>query len=461
MSRPRGFHGRWKTLRLWVGLAALSCILEAAHIVSESQFISRLGLGPLPAMFVLQALLRVLGSWVYFKLADGRSVRGTFLVLLLALGLLVGFPATLSAIHGSALWYAAVYAAVEAADTVIKIHWGIFLLSLLSPREAGLMLPVVYTAAAVGRASGGGLVRGAAATGLLAWSVPGLMAFLLPVAAASLLWARRRRPQKKAGPPKRPPARIPDPLRWLKPLPSSPESPRPLKTAPSMRRGLFQGEAPRPADRSLLAETIRLLWSSRLLQTLVVGTVLLVAVRLSGQYVELGLLRRALDARAMASVLGTFSAAANVTALAIQVFVVPRLAAKGGPQRPTLVHAASLLLAALLLPWGPAVAAALAFRFARLQFKAAVRTPVAPMYYYPFEPRLRPGARALVLGLVSPLATALVAGATKLLGGGLALQTLGCLTGLLAAGYLVMAVLQNRAYRRAMGGSSATRASGP
>ena len=441
-GEPVGTRVAW---RLWVGLAALSCVLEAARIVSEAMFVSRIGLGPLPGMFALQALLRVGASWVYVRLADGRSPKTVFGFLLLGLAVFLGLPAAASAYQGRALWYATVYAAVEAADTIVKIHWGVFVLQIFAVRDAGRFLPIIYTASALGRAGGGALVRTAAPLGLMGWSVPGLVALLIPLAAAALLSIRGTGHHVAAGrAPKRPVERGNLELdRWLKPLPD--QAPSAAKSSPqaALRQPLFEPQRP---SRGLVRATLRLLRNSRLLQALVVGTVLLVGTRLLGRYVSLALLRLHLDETALARMLGTFSLVANVAALCLQVFVVPRLSARLGPQWPNAAYGAALVAGVAALPLFPSVASALAFRFVDVQLKSAVRTPIAPMFYYPFSPSGRAGARALVLGVVSPVATAVVAALTQALRTTVGVRGLGLMASLLGIAYLGAVILQNREY---------------
>jgi len=440
---------RTHAVKLWLGYGALSAGLEVTRLVAETLFVTRIGIRHLPTIFAIQAILRVAGSWAYVRRAEHLGARALLTWALSWMAAAVVLPSLWSGATGTWWPYAIVYATIEAADTVIKVHWGVYLLELYRPGEARTLFPILYTAASAGRSAGGALVRQTAGTALLTWLPAASLSVLLPMAGIFLLGLRRPgpTPKKKGKRALDPSDEVGNHLDDLlcKPLPETglektARRLQPVETGPEEMA--FELESP----RSSIRRTVALLKESRLVRAIALATILLVLTRFLVRYVSLALLRANLDTTAMARILGTYSALAHVAGLAIQIMITPWLTKRWGITAANGIFAGLLWLATIALTiWGR-VSLALTARFAESEAKTALKTPISPIFYYPIPSRLRPGARAVILGLVSPASAVLTALTLELLQGTLSLQWLAGLAVLCASALLLATIHQNRLY---------------
>ena len=452
-KRSGGGGNKANAAKLWLGYGALSAGLEVTRLVAESLFITRIGIRHLPTIFAIQALLRVVGSWAYVHRAERLGARSLIVWALSWMAVAVVLPSVWAGAMGSWWPYAIIYATVEAADTVIKVHWGVYLLELYRPGEAKALFPLLYTAASLGRSLGGTLVRQTAATALLAWLPAASLSILLPLAGIFLLGASRPRPK---GPDRKKRPAEPETRQWsatdrllIKPLPAGGPKAAPRRPAPEVGpdEAAFELVSPLSSVRKALA----LLRSSRLVRAIALATLLLVLTRFLVRYVSLALLRTHLDTAGMARLLGTYSALAHLGGLAIQILVTPKLTRRLGITATNSLFAVLLWTATLALSiWGR-VTTALTARFAESEAKTAIKTPISPIFYYPVPTDSRPAARALILGVVSPASAVLTALILELLQTTLSLSWLAALATACATALLLATFQQNREYNRLIG----------
>jgi len=478
-----------RTAQLWTGYGLMSLGLETARLVAETLFVSRVGVAYLPMIFAAQAVIRVAGSWGYLHLARRSTTTRLLVEIIAGLGLTMIVPAAATHIT-PALWpYAVLYGIFEGADTVVKIHWGVYLLDLYQPSEAAGLFPVLFTAAGVGRALGGAAVRELSGLLALPTILMTILAGALPLAAlffATIVPRRNRSSKQVPIKPTAPPGTI-EADSFMKPRPpttsaglrtgskTSDDATRRLKRPldPLLQDGpsgeglvtksvwadeqaLVARDTAQPSGRKphLVAAMARCR-RSRLCRNIALATVLLVAIRMTIRLVVLTKLRASLDERALAELLGTYSAMAHVAALLLQLFVTPAIAKRKGIEAANVTFALGLGVGAVTFTLWPTVIAALTARFFIAEFKSAIKTPISAIFYYgePFGDRA--GARAVVLGVVSPLAAVITSAVLQSVAGIATLSSLSIAAALLSGFYLAAVWAQNRAYR------SATTASGP
>ncbi len=449
---------RTDAFRLWLGYGALSAGLEITRLVAETLFVTTIGISHLPTIFAIQALLRVVGSWAYVHRAQRLGARALLLWALSWMAAAVVLPSMWAGLTGAWWPYAVVYATIEAADTVIKVHWGVYLLELYRPREAKTLFPILYTAASVGRSAGGALVRQTAATALLAWLPAAALSVLLPIGGIFVLAARRKRPEPSAT------KKTAAPPVWLqegkldrilrKPLPQGASdlngAPRRPSWQPPATAAPEEADLGRASPWSSMGHALGLLKTSKLVRAIALATVLLVVTRFLVRYVSLAILRADLDTDGLARLLGTYSALAHLVGLGIQILLTPRLTARFGITATNSLFSALLWLATLALAtWGRATTALVA-RFAESEAKTAIKTPISPIFYYPIAANTRPAARALILGVVSPTSAVFTALLLELLQVRLSIQWLAALAAAAAGALVIATIHQNREYARSL-----------
>jgi len=152
----------------------------------------------------------------------------------------------------------------------------------------------------------------------------------------------------------------------------------------------------------------------------------------------------------LAGVLGVYTFGGNVLGLVLQVLVTGRLLSKLGLTRTNLVYPLAIAVGQAAILVGGGLGAALVARFADTELKHAVKTPVSPLFYEVFDEQDRGGARALVLGVVSPVTQVLTSVALTALVALAHDQAMAWLGGVGAVSFLAATMLTNRRYERAI-----------
>ena len=131
-------QGRTAPKLWWLCVLSL-CYYAAVTIgdnVAQSVFVSRMGVGALPNIFLLKAGIDVLSGLLYLPLTQGRSPRLVWRILLGFYAVVVAAGWWASAGTGSDTGAYLLYAGHEVAWTLAVIHWGIFLLDIVTPQES-------------------------------------------------------------------------------------------------------------------------------------------------------------------------------------------------------------------------------------------------------------------------------------------------------------------------------------
>ncbi|PIE19932.1 MAG: hypothetical protein CSA65_00355 [Proteobacteria bacterium] len=392
--------------RLWLLYLLVSAGLQLADGVAQALLLKRGGLRLLPPVFAAKGALGMLLSAGYVPLAAALGPRATLTVILTVSAAALGGSYAL--VHaGVSLAYPALYALVEGAQTVFKIHFGVVLLACLPGHQGLSRVPLVYSGARAGALLGGVALVLAEQLGTAPLLLGSVGALLIAAAVVATV---------------------------------------PISTETgASAEGSDQVSTEAPSWR-WLGRGWRDTLSSPLLRAIAVATTLLVIARHGLRYLYSATLAASFDEARLAASFGVFVAAASVITGLLQAMVTPRLLAGVGLGVVNLAYAitvpATFALGWMLSP----LAAAGAARLVESELKMAIKTPVSNLLYGGLAAVQRPAARALVLGVVVPLATGLVSGMLALL------PKTTRSWGLAAGVLLVVATLaQNRSYRRALG----------
>jgi hypothetical protein len=386
-----------------IALFTLADFLVEGAVMSA--FLARLGAEQLPAALAARAVVEVVLSVAYARVAVRLRPRRALAVLALGAGLMLAIAA---ALFGARAGLIGAFVAASVVARLKVIHFGVLALAELPNHAAARTLPAVYACARIGALIAGPLLALTAKAGSLSLALfAGAAVYAL---GAVVLTATGR--------------------------PSTSDT-----TPPS----LPFGEEPVPPT---LGGTRGSNAAARLLAAIVTGAVALAVGRLALTTQSGAILAAHYSEAELALVLGLYFVIANALGLLLQLVVVGRLLNAGG--LPILNTSWSLLyfFAQLLLAFGPAVVPiALTGRLVESELRNAARTPVANLLYEGLPEERRAAARTLVIGVAIPLAS-LAAGA------GLALSSRSTsvlsAVGVSAAVVLLLAtVAQNRAWRRA------------
>lgn len=425
---------------VFLGIGVATSIADA---LVQAAFLARAGADALPWVLGVRSVLSPALAFVYVRYARQRPSRRVMAsIALFNAAIVVGARVALQ--HG---WWGAVgaYAAHEVATGLLTMHWGIYLLEHLGTRRAQRSVAVVYACSRVGAVIAG-VALGLGATfvdtldALLV--VGGVYAVLAPLA----FLPRPPEPEEEEQAPARDftisaehavPATLPAGL-----------------DASSEVRALDEpAEYPDPTaaehTHALASERRRgfaLLGRSPLLSALALATLVMVVVRIALRYGQQSILD-AYDEATLAELLGWYGAAANVVGVVLQLLVTSRLLRWLGVGTTNLLYAVATLVTHVLLALTPgALAVAFAARFTETELKHAIKTPLSPLFYGGFAKRDRVPARALVLGVVSPVAQL---GGALLLGIIVASDRTVAAFGITGAVlYVAASWLQKRAYDR-------------
>ncbi len=384
-----------------VWLCALSlcyyCAVTIGDTVAQSVFVSRLGVGALPNIFLLKAGIDVLSGFLYLPLTQGRSPRRIWQVLLSFYALVVAIGWWTSSGSGSDFGAYVLYAGHEVAWTLAVIHWGIFLLDVFGPAESRKLFPVLFGVGRLGALLGGLLV------GSLA----------VPIGASNLLW-------------------IAITLALI-------------SVFASTRLG---SHTPRREAHSSIGKARRDALASPLIRLIALSTATMVMLRYGLRMVSLDEIRSAFDhdKDQVAAFLGLFSVVGNALAFVLGLYVVPRILARLGVGAANLAYASSTLFAFLLTWLLPGLASASGARFVEMPLKHSLKTPLSVLFYGAEEPRIRIAARSIIFGVAIPVATVVAGLSFRELRSHVGLiSVLGVATSIL---YVAICAWQNRVYRQ-------------
>jgi hypothetical protein len=350
-------------LRPLAGLGAVHALVGGALAVAEASvaasFLTHASAEELPGALAARAIVMPLVSAVYERLAAHRSPRAAMVaVAAIAAAASLGTHALLAGGETPAI---AGYVLNDTIASLVQTHWGVYMLHHLHGDAARRSVSILYALARVGGALGAGALAivapEAARDGV--YLAVGLYA---AVALAARLPAR--------------------------PAAASDATPGVSATAPVT--------APRAGSG------LALLFSHPLVRAIAVSTLAMGAVRFALRYQSQAELD-ALPERDLARLLALFATGANAAGALLAALGVGRLLRRWGVAPANSLYAIVTFAAqgALLLAGG--LAPALGARFTDGELKHALKTPVSALLYEPLAPADRTRARAVVLGLVSPL----------------------------------------------------------
>jgi len=401
--REGELRGVAKLALVYGGIGGATAIADA---LVQAAFMARAGADALPWVLGTRAILSPILAWGYSRIARERSSRtvlGALCILASATSVGARF-----AIEAGPVGAIGAYAAHEIVTGLLTLHWGVYLLDHLERGRARRGVGPIYAAA-----------RGTAALGGVA------VALLIPtfsvgqglwVAAAAFL--------------------IIAPCAFV-----------PERTEQKPERGSVRPPAPRTLPFRRGWELLR---TSRLLVAIAVATVVMVLVRITLRYGHQAVLE-SYPEDVLAPLLGWYVAGANVISVVLQLVVTSRLLERVGVGTTNVIYACATFATQvmLLLARQGSLFVAFGARFAEGELKHALKTPVSPLFYEGFWGADRVRARALVLGVVSPLAQVIAALALAALVAGP--EGLPALAGTIAAAvYVAASVVQGRAHRQAM-----------
>ena len=418
-------------LRPVLGLSLLyGCVGGAVAVgdaTVQSVFVARAGADALPHVLLARALISPLLAWLYARLARPRSAEGVMIgVTLLAGAAEIGCRFLMLGHETGPLLS---YVIHDALGSVVTVHWGVYLLSRLPGDGALRGAPAIYAAARLGAA-----LAGAALAPLVSVQAVPIGMFLAGALYLGAGVTARFVSHEAEG------AR-----------PSEPTDETRAHVAPT------DEEDVRPSVRPERQRGLRMLLESPLLAALAASTAVMVAVRFALRYQQQSMLE-ALPEAELATLLAYYTIAANVLGGVLQVLLLGRVLRRLGLGATNGIYAIFALATQAFLVFVPGVPSALVARFTDNELKHSLKTPLSTLFYDAFAPSDRGAARALVLGVVSPVAQ--VAGALGLAVAvaGASVEAIGW-TGLAACALFGLATWwQNRSYARAPARSAQPRA---
>lgn len=470
-------------MMLWTLYALLSCSVEVAKLIAEVLFLSRAGIKWLPSLFVGQALVSTLAAVGYVAIVKRWSTSRVFAGLLTGFGVMMiacGLGAT--RVQGTVA-YGLVFIFAEGGATLLKIHWGVYILDIYNPGSASRLFPFLFTGAALGRSAGGAAVKQGAAFIGLPYLLAGMIVLTIPFSLYLLFYGknvRRKQMKKNFSVTKKPlindkkpqskyticeneedsdlickKTELSPPTAKKKHIAEECENEEAFPAADLFAKNpdaemenISPGDIFQLGANRKVGSTMKSIITSPLVKAMVVSTGLMVMLRHLMRYGSLVILQANYEETALASVVGTYSLIANPASIGLQLLFAPRFLKKFGVEAASLLYAGSITLGLGLLACFVNVPSALAARFFHTEFKGAVRTPISPIFYFGEPRERRAEVRALILGGAAPLFT---------VAGGLLLQAVSNLASitflafcgtLLGAGYIAACEWQNRIYRR-------------
>ena len=351
---------------LAVAYACLILLQRSAEATSLSLFLDHLGAKRLPLMFLAASLIDVPLAFAYMPWARRVNRRWGLVGLGAALvGVLVASRLLVGIAPGPAYFLA--YLGATALGTFLVIHWGVLLLDAFTVAESRRAFPLVYAAG-----SAGSFLAGAAMQLAGAWHAFDLLVAipatsLIGVAAAMLMLGRQSEGQS-------------------------------VRQERTQRAGVAAGV--------VAWGSVGLLAASPLLRIMAGATALMVLLRLCLRIVYGHELETAFSTPdGLTRFVGAYTMVASGIGLAIQLLVTPRWLRWLGVGKLNFAYAGVVFVALLGLVGLPGLFAATLARFTDLELKGAIKTPISAMFYDAIDPEHRADARAIVLGIVSPVAS--------------------------------------------------------
>ncbi len=390
----------------------LVLMLRTAEAASLSLFLEHMGFEKLPWTFLAISLVDLPLAFLYLRLS--RAVPNRVLLSVLAVLLIVclGAARLVGGFHQGAGLFGAYMSAIV-LNTFIMIQWGVVLLDFFTVEESRRAFPLIYAGAHLGGFVAGILLRHLAAplgTGNLLLVVPCGAAILAAVLTGLS-------------------GRLHEGRRWR------------------------QGEAPgRPLSGPAALRKVRLIGRSPLLRAIAAATAVMVLLRLAMRTCYGAGFEEAFPASDdMTRFIGTYTIIASVAGIGMQVLVTPRLLARLGVGAANAAYAWAVGATFLGLAVFPGLPSSIAGRAADLDLKGALKTPLSAMFYEALGQKRRADARALVLGVVSPLAS--LASSLVLVAvtaGGIPPSWIAVAGCGLSAAFIVLSHMQGRAYGRSL-----------
>ncbi len=370
---PPAQHRRGEPIALRVAAlcvlyALVTAMIRCAEGPSLALFLHRLGAESLPWGFLAVALVDIPLAFVYMRISSGVSSRLLLSALAGALAMMLLAGRIISAAdEGAGLFLS--WLSVTSLGTFITIQWGVMVLDFFTVEESRRAFPVIYAGAHLGNVAAGLVLRhlarpvGSLDLLVAAPASAGALAILVSLVAA----------------------RIPE--------------------GRSVRRG-----APMPAGGGASPwhglGKLGLLAESPLLRTIAASTALMVLLRLSARYCygstfegELG------HADEITRFLGTYTIAAGVIGLILQVVATPPLLRWLGIGHVNTGWGLAVVASFLGSAVAPGLWSSAGLRFADQDLKAAIKTPISSMFYEGIRGSRQADARAIILGVVSPLSS--------------------------------------------------------
>ncbi len=391
----------------------LVIMLRSAEMTSLSLFLGHLGVTKLPYTFLLVALVDIPLAALFLRLASAVPNRVILAVLALVMAALAGCGRLLMDVDlGAGLFLA--YTSVTVITTFVMIQWGVVLLDYFTVEESRRAFPLIFAGAHMG-----GLLSGLAVRQLAGPLGTRDLVFYLPAASAALAVIL----VVAAG-------RIEEGRAWR------------------------QGESPGdqgPVSMGGLAN-LGLLGSSPLLASIAFSTAAMVLLRLFLRYSSGAGFEEAFeDPDELARFIGTYTVVASVVGIGLQVLAAPPLLRRMGVGPMNVVYAVLTGLAFCACALLPGLYSAAAARFTDQDLKNAIKTPLSAMFYEAMDEKRRGVARAIILGVVSPVSSLV----SSLLLVAIAWARLSHMAVALAGAslsvlFVAASWLQARAYRREM-----------
>lgn len=355
-----------RVLVLGTAYAFLVLLQRSTEAMSLSLFLDHLGAKQLPLTYLAVSLVDVPLAFLYMKVASIADRRW----LLVGMGaLVVGAMATSRlvevALPGWGMFLA--YLLATSLGTFLVVHWGVLLLDGFTVGESRRAFPLVYAGGHVGSFVAGALMQLAGpwqALDLLV-AIPG--AAFLGLAVSLVSWNRIGEGAA-------------------------------IRKAPPPRPGLAAGVG--------AIQRIHLLRGSSLLRLIAFSTALMVVLRMCLRLLYGASFESAFATpESLTRFLGSYTMVASVAGVMFQLMATPKLLRWLGVGKLNLAYGGALLLSLVGLAGLPGLWSAAASRFTDNELKAAIKTPVSAMFYDALHTHQRADARAIILGIISPLAS--------------------------------------------------------
>jgi ATP:ADP antiporter, AAA family len=350
-------------VRLWLVGLLFTAAAQIGDVAAQALFLKRVGAEHLPVMFVVKALLDATSAILYIPLAGRLGHRRTLAVVLglSGLGMLLLWLPCRHELHFA---YLLLYAWCEWIGTLLKIHWGVYLLDFYASENASRVFPLIYTGSRAGAILGGGL------TSPLAPRIG--TCNLIPLSGALFLLSTGL---ALSGPS----------------VGDHTEAGAPLRGAGARIAHLRRGLA--------------LILGSPLIRAIATATALMVFCRYGLRLLYSSSLDLAFGEAELSSVFGFYLVMANAASILLQLAVTSRLLQYAGILLTNLLFSLAVLGGFLFIGLRPGLAGAVAARVVETELKAAIKTPLSNLFYGALPAADRAPGRALVLGLVVPAAT--------------------------------------------------------